>query len=95
MITDLTSVSTFGWYSDEEYDVDLLTSISTFGWYGATLKDLIDGFPTVDFGLIIDRLHEIGFEIEEIHEIENLSIQMLEEIGNFEITQLINFNLKR
>jgi len=96
MTTELTSVSTFGWFTDEStYELDLLTSVSTHGWYGVTLKDLIERYPTLDFGLIIDRLHEVGVEIEEIHEIENLEIKTLEELGNFEITQLYNINLKR
>ena len=96
MTTELTSVSTFGWFTDEStYELDLLTSVSTRGWYGVTLKDLIERYPTLDFGLIIDRLHEVGVEIEAIHEIENLEIKTLEELGNFEITQLYNINLKR
>jgi hypothetical protein len=96
MTTELTAVSTFGWYTDDStHELDLLTSVSTRGWYGVTVKDLIEAFPTVDFGLIIDRLHEVGFEIEQIHDLENLEVTTLEQIGNFEITQLINFNLKR
>jgi hypothetical protein len=96
MSTELTAVSTFGWYADEStHDIDLLTSVSTFGWYGVTLKDLIERYPTLEFGLIIDRLHEMGVEIEAIHEIENLEIKTLEELGNFEITQLLGINLKR
>lgn len=96
MTTELTAVSTFGWYTDDStHELDLLTSVSTRGWYGVTLKDLIEKFPTLELGLIIDRLHEVGVEIEEIHEIENLEIKTLEELGNFEITQLLGINLKR
>ena len=96
MTTELTAVSTFGWYTDDStHELDLLTSVSTRGWYGVTLKDLIEKFPTLEFGLIIDRLHEMGLEIEAIHEIEDLEINTLEELGNFEITQLFGINLKR
>lgn len=96
MTTELTAVSTFGWYTDDSiHELDLLTSVSTRGWYGVSLKDLIEKFPTLEFGLIIDQLHEMGFEIEEIHEIENLEIKTLEELGQFEITQLLGINLKR
>lgn len=96
MTTELTSVSTFGWYADEStHDIDLLTSVSTHGWYGVTIKDLIEQFPTLDFGLIIDRLHEVGVEVETIHDIENLEITQCEELGNFSITQLFGINLKR
>lgn len=60
--TDLTSVSTFGWYTDtEEYEQDLLTSVSTFGWYGITLDDIINVYPELAFGLIIDR--ELPLEV--------------------------------
>lgn len=96
MTTELTAVSTFGWYTDDStHELDLLTSVSTRGWYGVTLKDLIERYPTLEFGLIIDQLHEMGVEIEAIHEIENLEIKTLEELGNFEITQLLGINLKR
>jgi|32_taG_2_1085360.scaffolds.fasta_scaffold03298_3 hypothetical protein len=30
--TDLTTVSTFGWFSEEDNN-DLLLSVATFGWY--------------------------------------------------------------
>lgn len=96
MSTELTAVSTFGWYTDEStHEIDLLTSVSTFGWYGVTLKDLIEAFPTVEFGLIIDQLHEMGIEIEAIHEIEDLEITTLEKLGNFEIEQILDIELKR
>jgi len=96
MTTELTAVSTFGWYTDDStHELDLLTSVSTRGWYGVRLKDLIETFPTLEFGLIIDQLHEMGVEIEEIHEIEDLEIKTLEELGNFEITQLLGINLRR
>jgi len=96
MTTELTAVSTFGWYTDDStHELDLLTSVSTRGWYGVTLKDLIERYPTLEFGLIIDQLHEMGVEIEEIHEIENLEITQLEELGNFKITQLFDIELKR
>ncbi|MDC0297101.1 hypothetical protein OAK92_00865 [Crocinitomicaceae bacterium] len=92
----LTSITTQGWFIDESNEeLDLLTSVSTLGWYGVTLKDLIVKYPTVDFGLIVDRFHEMGVEIEEIHEIEHLDITTIQEIGNFEITQLFDIKLIR
>jgi hypothetical protein len=91
----LTSVSTLGWFSEGTEDVDFLTSVSTNGWYGVTLKDLIEKFPTVDFGLIIDQFHNMGVEIEQIHEIEDWSIARVQEVGNFEITQLFDIKLIR
>lgn len=94
--TELTAVSTFGWFTDtEEFDQDLLTSVSTFGWYGMTLRDLIDIYPTRNFGLVICQLKSAGLEIEQLHEIEDLEIHTLEELGNFEITRLLNIELKR
>jgi len=36
MTTNLTSVSTFGWYSSPE-STDALVGISTFGWYPSTV----------------------------------------------------------
>lgn len=33
MLSDLTAVSTYGWYSSSG-SADSLTAISTFGWYG-------------------------------------------------------------
>lgn len=96
MTTELTAISTFGWYTqDSTHELNLMTSISTFGWYGVTLKDLIERYPTLNFGLIIDQLHSVGVEIQTIYEIENLSIQQVEELGNFNIAQMFGINLKR
>jgi hypothetical protein len=39
----------------------LLTSVSTFGWYGITLDDIINVYPELAFGLIIDR--ELPLEV--------------------------------
>ena len=36
-MTDLTTVSTFGWFSEENNN-DLLLSVATFGWF-ASLAD--------------------------------------------------------
>ncbi len=92
----LTTITTQGWFGEESTEnIDFLTSVSTNGWYGVTLKDLIQKFPTVDFGLIIDRFHEMGVEIEQIHEIEDWSITRIQEVGNFEITQLFDIKLIR
>ncbi len=96
MTSDLTSISTFGWYADtQEYNQDPLTTVSTFGWYGLTIKDLVDKYPTVEIDLIIDQLLELGLEIETIHDIEDLEVGFLLEIGNLEITRLLGINLKR
>ena len=70
--TDLTSVSTHGWYTDESaYDRDALTAVSTFGWYGISLEELIDQFnQQLGFGLTIDQIFEKQFEITRIKGIE-------------------------
>jgi hypothetical protein len=96
-MTALTEVSTFGWFAADGTKADLLTSISTFGWYGVevSLVELIDFFQTVDFGLIIDQLHQLGLEIEVIHELESQTITTAEQLGSFEITQVFNMRLKR
>lgn len=39
MLSDLTSVSTFGWYTESSVDNELLP-ISTFGWYFDILDDV-------------------------------------------------------
>lgn len=96
MTSDLTSISTFGWYADtQEYNQDLLETVSTFGWYGLTIKDIVDKYPTVDIDLIIDQLLEIGLEIETIHDIEHLEISTLLGIGNLEITRMLGVELER
>ncbi len=96
MTSDLTSISTFGWYADtQEYNQDLLETVSTFGWYGLTIKDIVDKYPTVDIDLIIDQLLEIGLEIETVHDIEHLEISTLLGIGNLEITRMLGVELER
>ena len=95
MTTELTSVSTFGWFTDSDHSLDLLTSVSTFGWYGVTLEELIEFFGTVDFGLIIDQLNEFGLEIEIEHELGTMSIAQAKQLKDFEITQIKNFRLRR
>lgn len=94
-MTELTAVSTFGWFTDDEHEVDLLTSISTFGWYGVTLAQLIEYFQTVDFGLIIDQLHGMGLEIEVVHELGNQAITTACPLGDFDTTQVFNVRLRR
>jgi hypothetical protein len=95
MTTELTAVSTYGWYTDDEHELDLLSSVSTFGWYGVTLADLVEFFQTVDFGLIIDQIHDLGLVLEVQHELGNLEITQAKQLGNFEITQNFNLRLRR
>lgn len=95
MSTELTAVSTFGWFSDADNELDLLTSVSTFGWYGVTLKDLIDFFNTVDFGLIIDQVNELGLEIEAQCDLGNFVITQEYQLKNLDITQTLNLRLRR
>jgi TctA family transporter len=94
-MTELTAVSTFGWFAAEGYDVDLLTAISTFGWYGVTLEELQAFTNTVNFGLIIDQLHELGLEIEIVHEGGNTEILTSCPLGELSMTQIFNVRLKR
>ena len=51
MAVNLTSVSTFGWYNDQEI-VESLTPISTFGWY-FDLSDIVANPDIIQFMLHI------------------------------------------
>jgi hypothetical protein len=93
-VTDLTSISTFGWYSGDGFESDLLTAVSTFGWYGVTAEQLVEVFQTVDFGLIIDQLNEIGLEIEGVEHQLALEITRDYEKG-LNIDRVFNIRLKR
>jgi hypothetical protein len=61
--TNLTSISTYGWFTGEEAGevvLDTLTPISTFGWW---LDIIILGQPDViDFILDFDRTLTFGLE---------------------------------
>lgn len=60
-MSDLTSISTFGWY-DDVAAVDQLKPISTFGWY----FDLVTtgaGDELVTFMLCLQRVIERDLEI--------------------------------
>ena len=60
MAVNLTSVSTFGWYNDQEI-VESLTPISTFGWY-FDLADLVDNPDIIAFLLRVNRILELTLE---------------------------------
>lgn len=57
MAVNLTSVSTFGWYNDQEI-VESLTPISTFGWY-FDLSDIVANPDIIQFMLHINRMVEL------------------------------------
>ena len=91
--TDLTSVATHGWYTDDTVnDIDLLTAVSTFGWYGITIQDLIDSYPTLTFGLIIDQLHDMGLTIDQGVDIDDLEITSGYILTPMQIARLCDFN---
>ena len=93
-MTDLTSISTFGWYSGEGFESDLLTAVSTFGWYGVTVQDLIEEFQTVDFGLIIDQLYEMGLEIEGVE--YDMAVEITRELQKgLSIDRVLNIRMRR
>tara|TARA_R100000951_G_C2607689_1_gene170204 strand:+ start:89 stop:271 length:183 start_codon:yes stop_codon:yes gene_type:complete len=56
MLSDLTAVSTYGWYSSSG-SADSLTAISTFGWYG--FEELIANPDIIQFMLHVNRMVEI------------------------------------
>ena len=56
MSSDLTAVSTYGWYSSSG-SADSLTAISTFGWYG--FEELIANPDIIQFMLHVNRMVEI------------------------------------
>lgn len=93
-MTDLTSISTFGWYSGEGFESDLLTAVSTFGWYGVTVQDLVEEFQTLDFGLIIDQLHEMGLEIEGVE--YDMAVEITRELQKgLSIDRVLNIRMRR
>lgn len=94
MSTDLTAVSTHGWFADDGNNVDLLRAVGTYGWYGITVGDLVDFFQTADFTLIISRLREMGLEINLIEEIDPVEI-MTNMSNTVEIRTIKEFNLTR
>lgn len=92
--TDLTAVSTHGWFADEGKQVDLLRAVGTFGWYGITVGDLVEFFKTQNFTLIISRLKEMGLEINRVEEIDPVEI-MTNLSNTVEIRTTKEFNLTR
>lgn len=92
-MSDLTEISTFGWYSTQ--NTELLASVSTFGWYFVSLEELVSFFKTLDFGLIVDRLHAMGIEIESEHFIGDLDINQMHDLGNLKMSQVFKLILKR
>jgi hypothetical protein len=94
MSTDLTAVSTHGWFADDGKNVDLLRAVGTYGWYGITVGDLVDFFQTQDFTLIISRLREMGLEINMVETIDPVEI-MLNLDNTLEIRTTKEFNLTR
>ncbi len=94
MSTELTAVSTHGWFASPDFTHDLLRSVGTFGWYGVTVGDLVDFFKTVDFTLIVKRLEELGLEIHQIEDIDPVEI-MTQLDASLTITPSKNFNLVR
>lgn len=60
MAVNLTSVSTFGWYNDQEI-VESLTPISTFGWY-FDLSDIVANPDIIQFILMLNRTLELTLE---------------------------------
>jgi hypothetical protein len=92
--TELTAVSTHGWFASEGYQQDLLRSVGTFGWYGTTIGDLVEFFKTVDFTLIVKRLEEIGLEIKTEMDIEGLDIMTVLSTP-VTITRIKDFTLER
>lgn len=92
--TDLTSISTNGWYADSGKTVDLLRAVSTYGWYGITVGDLVDYFQVADFTLIIKRLEEMGLQIAASSDIGSLDITTNLE-KSLQITTIKDFELKR
>lgn len=69
MTTNLTSVSTFGWYSSPE-STDSLVGISTFGWYPSTVV------PEVGVTVVASFPIEIQTKISSIN---NLPIDIVGE----------------
>jgi len=61
MDTDLTSISTFGWFQEKSI-VEDLTPVSTFGWW-FDLADIIDNPDIISFILCISRTIEIDFDL--------------------------------
>lgn len=94
MSTELTAVSTHGWFASEGFQQDLLRSIGTIGWYGTTIGDLVEFFKTVDFTLIVSRLEELGLEIKTEFDIDTLDV-MSELSRSVEITRIKDFTLER
>lgn len=60
MAVNLTSVSTFGWYNDQEI-VESLTPVSTFGWY-FDLSDIVANPDIIQFLLSLNRTLELTLE---------------------------------
>ena len=58
MSSDLTAVSTYGWYTTSAV-VDELVPVSTFGWY-FTLSDIVENPDIIAFLLNINRQMEIN-----------------------------------
>lgn len=71
---DLTSISTYGWFSDEKFRNDLLGSIGIYGWVELTVQDLVNFFQVADFNLVIKSLQELGLEIKTTEEFDSLDI---------------------
>lgn len=92
--TDLTAVSTHGWFADDGKTVDLLRAVGTHGWYGVTVGDLVEFFKTVDFTLIVKRLEEIGLEIQTEQDIDPLEI-MTDLSKTLTISRIKDFELER
>ena len=59
--TDLTSISTFGWFQEKTIEEDL-TPISTFGWWFDIADDIVARPDIIRFILNINRILEIEFE---------------------------------
>jgi len=57
MGTDLTSISTFGWFTDPVL-TDKLTPISTFGWYYISVITDV-GAEIVQLSFCLDRIIQI------------------------------------
>ena len=93
-MTELTAVSTNGWFASEGYTVDLLTAVGTNGWYGITVEELISTFQTANFSLLVNRLEELGLEIQTTEDINPLEI-MTSRSQTVTIKTIKNFGLKR
>jgi hypothetical protein len=58
--TDLTSISTFGWFQEKSIIEDL-TPISTFGWW-FDLGDIVENPDIINFILFVNKTIEFNFE---------------------------------